>query len=125
MKGSDILGSNIGGGKSGIGSMCPGGRSLRGQTQSLTVRQTPGGLRGIPASTTDPHPGLPYFLEEPEDRTVAANTPFNLSCRAQGPPEPVDLLWLQDAVPLAPAIGHGPQHILRVSGESGDVARSV
>ncbi|XP_027998435.1 tyrosine-protein kinase receptor UFO isoform X2 [Eptesicus fuscus] len=60
--------------------------------------------------------GLPYFLEEPEDRTVTANTPFNLSCRAQGPPEPVDLLWLQDAVPLAPATGHTPQHILRVPG---------
>ncbi|XP_053523545.1 tyrosine-protein kinase receptor UFO isoform X5 [Artibeus jamaicensis] len=60
--------------------------------------------------------GLPYFLEEPEDRTVAANTPFDLSCRAQGPPEPVDLLWLQDAVPLAPATGHAPQHVLRVPG---------
>ncbi|KAM7058842.1 tyrosine-protein kinase receptor UFO isoform 1-T1 [Molossus nigricans] len=60
--------------------------------------------------------GLPYFLEEPEDRTVTANTPFNLSCRAQGPPEPVDLLWLQDAVPLAPATGHAAQHVLRVPG---------
>ncbi|XP_059522434.1 tyrosine-protein kinase receptor UFO isoform X3 [Myotis daubentonii] len=60
--------------------------------------------------------GLPYFLEEPEDRTVTANTPFNLSCRAQGPPEPVDLFWLQDAVPLAAATGHTPQHILHVPG---------
>lgn len=60
--------------------------------------------------------GLPYFLEEPEDRAVPADTPFNLSCRAQGPPEPVDLLWLQDAAPLAPAVGHGPQDSLRVPG---------
>nr|XP_030730037.1 tyrosine-protein kinase receptor UFO isoform X2 [Globicephala melas] len=60
--------------------------------------------------------GLPYFLEEPEDRTVAANTPFNLSCRAQGPPEPVDLLWLQDAVSLAATVDHGAQHTLRVPG---------
>ncbi|XP_032104581.1 tyrosine-protein kinase receptor UFO isoform X4 [Sapajus apella] len=60
--------------------------------------------------------GLPYFLEEPEDRTVAANTPFNLSCQAQGPPEPVDLLWLQDAVPLATAPGHGPQRSLHIPG---------
>nr|XP_019833815.1 PREDICTED: tyrosine-protein kinase receptor UFO [Bos indicus] len=60
--------------------------------------------------------GLPYFLEEPEDRTVVANTPFNLSCRAQGPPEPVDLLWLQDAVSLASAMDHSPQHTLRVPG---------
>uniref|UniRef100_A0A8C0AGI2 Tyrosine-protein kinase receptor UFO n=1 Tax=Bos mutus grunniens TaxID=30521 RepID=A0A8C0AGI2_BOSMU len=58
--------------------------------------------------------GLPYFLEEPEDRTVVANTPFNLSCRAQGPPEPVDLLWLQDAVSLASAMDHSPQHTLRI-----------
>uniref|UniRef100_A0A8C2SEQ2 Tyrosine-protein kinase receptor UFO n=1 Tax=Capra hircus TaxID=9925 RepID=A0A8C2SEQ2_CAPHI len=60
--------------------------------------------------------GLPYFLEEPEDRTVVANTPFNLSCRAQGPPEPVDLLWFQDVVSLASATDHSPQHILRVPG---------
>ncbi|KAI5234572.1 tyrosine-protein kinase receptor UFO [Manis pentadactyla] len=60
--------------------------------------------------------GLPYFLEEPEDRAVTANTPFNLSCQAQGPPEPVDLLWLQDAVPLAPATSRGPQHMLHVPG---------
>ncbi|XP_062033024.1 tyrosine-protein kinase receptor UFO isoform X2 [Lepus europaeus] len=60
--------------------------------------------------------GLPDFLEEPEDRAVPADTPFNLSCRAQGPPEPVDLLWLQDAAPLAPAVGHGPQDSLRVPG---------
>ncbi|XP_012862039.1 tyrosine-protein kinase receptor UFO [Echinops telfairi] len=60
--------------------------------------------------------GLPYFLEEPEDRMVAANLPFNLSCRAQGPPEPVDLLWLRDAAPLPPASSQGPQHILQVPG---------
>ncbi|XP_026935416.1 tyrosine-protein kinase receptor UFO isoform X3 [Sagmatias obliquidens] len=60
--------------------------------------------------------GLPYFLEEPEDRTVAANTPFNLSCRAQGPPEPVDLLWLQDAVSLTATVDHSAQHTLRVPG---------
>ncbi|XP_004648537.1 tyrosine-protein kinase receptor UFO isoform X2 [Octodon degus] len=62
--------------------------------------------------------GLPYFVEEPEDRTVTANTPFNLSCWAQGPPEPVHLLWLQDAVPLVPSSGHSPQHSLQVPGLS-------
>ncbi|XP_020018138.1 tyrosine-protein kinase receptor UFO isoform X3 [Castor canadensis] len=60
--------------------------------------------------------GLPYFLEEPEDRTVTANTPFNLSCQAQGPPEPVNLLWLQDAVPLTPVTGRSLQHSLHVPG---------
>ncbi|NP_001177904.1 tyrosine-protein kinase receptor UFO isoform X3 [Mus musculus] len=60
--------------------------------------------------------GLPYFLEEPEDKAVPANTPFNLSCQAQGPPEPVTLLWLQDAVPLAPVTGHSSQHSLQTPG---------
>ncbi|XP_041510285.1 tyrosine-protein kinase receptor UFO [Microtus oregoni] len=60
--------------------------------------------------------GLPYFLEEPEDKAVPANTPFNLSCQAQGPPEPVNLFWLQDAVPLAPVIGHSSQHRLQAPG---------
>ncbi|XP_015862035.1 tyrosine-protein kinase receptor UFO isoform X4 [Peromyscus maniculatus bairdii] len=60
--------------------------------------------------------GLPYFLEEPEDKAVPANTPFNLSCQAQGPPEPVDLLWLQDAVPLFPIPGHSSQNSLQAPG---------
>ncbi|XP_021513172.1 tyrosine-protein kinase receptor UFO isoform X1 [Meriones unguiculatus] len=60
--------------------------------------------------------GLPYFLEEPEDKAVSANTLFNLSCQAQGPPEPVDLLWLQDAVPLAQVTRHSSQNTLRVPG---------
>ncbi|XP_001372007.3 tyrosine-protein kinase receptor UFO isoform X1 [Monodelphis domestica] len=49
--------------------------------------------------------GLPYFLEEPGDMTVPADTPFNLTCQAQGPPDPVNLLWLQDGAPLA---SHNP-----------------
>ncbi|XP_052568092.1 tyrosine-protein kinase receptor UFO isoform X3 [Peromyscus californicus insignis] len=60
--------------------------------------------------------GLPYFLEEPEDKAVPANTPFNLSCQAQGPPEPVKLLWLQDAVPLSPIMSHSSQNSLQAPG---------
>ncbi|XP_060113558.1 tyrosine-protein kinase receptor UFO [Heteronotia binoei] len=44
--------------------------------------------------------GLPFFAEEPEDMEVTAETPFNLTCGAQGPPEPVRVMWLQDSVPL-------------------------
>ncbi|XP_030402522.1 tyrosine-protein kinase receptor UFO-like [Gopherus evgoodei] len=44
--------------------------------------------------------GLPFFSEEPQDLEVAADTPFNLSCSAQGPPEPVRVIWLQDGAPL-------------------------
>lgn len=56
---------------------------------------------------------------------MAANTPFNLSCRAEGPPEPVDLLWLQDAVPLPLATTHSAQHTLRIPGKPGVVASSA
>lgn len=80
-------------------------------------QRTSASITGLPL-------GLPYFLEEPEDKMVAANTPFNLSCWAQGPPEPVDLLWLQDAVPLVPSTDHSPQRSLQVPGESGIWARS-
>ncbi|XP_051845201.1 tyrosine-protein kinase receptor UFO isoform X1 [Antechinus flavipes] len=58
--------------------------------------------------------GLPYFLEEPEDMTVAADTPFNLSCQAQGPPEPVHLFWHRDGAPLAPH--SAPQGLLHLPG---------
>nr|XP_034973177.1 tyrosine-protein kinase receptor UFO isoform X1 [Zootoca vivipara] len=44
--------------------------------------------------------GLPFFTEEPQDLEVTVNAPFNLSCRAQGPPEPVRVIWLQDSAPL-------------------------
>ncbi|XP_029474963.1 tyrosine-protein kinase receptor UFO isoform X2 [Rhinatrema bivittatum] len=44
--------------------------------------------------------GLPIFLEEPQDLHVLADLPFNLSCSALGPPEPVQLIWLQDGMPL-------------------------
>ncbi|XP_053124337.1 tyrosine-protein kinase receptor UFO isoform X2 [Hemicordylus capensis] len=44
--------------------------------------------------------GLPVFTGQPQDLEVTADTPFNLSCRAQGPPEPVYVIWLQDGAPL-------------------------
>ncbi|CAM4614525.1 unnamed protein product [Lepidochelys kempii] len=50
--------------------------------------------------------GLPFFSEEPQDLEVAADTPFNLSCSAQGPPEPVRVIWLQDGAP--PQLPGGP-----------------
>lgn len=44
--------------------------------------------------------GLPFFTEQPQDTEITANTPFNLSCVARGPPEPVRVIWLQDGAPL-------------------------
>lgn len=66
-------------------------------------------------------PGLPFFSEEPQDLEVAADTPFNLSCSAQGPPEPVRVIWLQDGAPLNSLVDPMAQapSMLAVSGECG------
>ncbi|XP_074547915.1 tyrosine-protein kinase receptor TYRO3 [Halichoeres trimaculatus] len=37
--------------------------------------------------------GVPHFVEEPQDVATLPNTPFNLTCAAVGPPEPVEVLW--------------------------------
>lgn len=44
--------------------------------------------------------GLPHFSMEPEDMSVTPEINFNLSCLAEGPPEPVMVIWLQDGAPL-------------------------
>ncbi|XP_075771370.1 tyrosine-protein kinase receptor UFO-like [Pelodiscus sinensis] len=65
--------------------------------------------------------GLPFFSEEPQDLEVAADTPFNLSCSAQGPPDPVRVVWLQNGAPrnsLVEQLAQVPS-TLAVSGEWG------
>lgn len=37
--------------------------------------------------------GVPFFTVEPKDLAVPPNTPFQLSCAAVGPPEPVTIVW--------------------------------
>uniref|UniRef100_A0A4W6FDE3 Tyrosine-protein kinase receptor TYRO3 n=1 Tax=Lates calcarifer TaxID=8187 RepID=A0A4W6FDE3_LATCA len=37
--------------------------------------------------------GVPHFLQEPQDVATFPNAPFNLTCAAIGPPEPVEVLW--------------------------------
>ncbi|XP_072844982.2 tyrosine-protein kinase Mer isoform X2 [Pogona vitticeps] len=37
--------------------------------------------------------GLPYFIKQPQGLNVTRNTPFNLTCHAVGPPEPVEIRW--------------------------------
>lgn len=37
--------------------------------------------------------GVPHFQQEPQDVATLPNTPFNLTCAAVGPPEPVEVLW--------------------------------
>ncbi|KAG8448804.1 hypothetical protein GDO86_015758 [Hymenochirus boettgeri] len=44
--------------------------------------------------------GLPFFVEEPQDRHIYPDESFNLSCHAQGLPNPVYVIWLQNGVPV-------------------------
>uniref|UniRef100_A0A8D0SDK6 Tyrosine-protein kinase receptor TYRO3 n=1 Tax=Sus scrofa TaxID=9823 RepID=A0A8D0SDK6_PIG len=37
--------------------------------------------------------GVPFFTVEPKDLAVPPNAPFQLSCEAVGPPEPVTIVW--------------------------------
>ncbi|KAJ0009170.1 hypothetical protein NQD34_016585 [Periophthalmus magnuspinnatus] len=37
--------------------------------------------------------GVPHFTSEPVDLSVLPGEPFNLSCAAVGPPDPVEVLW--------------------------------
>ncbi|XP_007957601.2 tyrosine-protein kinase Mer [Orycteropus afer afer] len=41
--------------------------------------------------------GLPHFTRQPESMNVTRNTAFNLTCQAIGPPEPVNIFWIQNS----------------------------
>uniref|UniRef100_A0A8C3WRZ8 Tyrosine-protein kinase Mer n=1 Tax=Catagonus wagneri TaxID=51154 RepID=A0A8C3WRZ8_9CETA len=41
--------------------------------------------------------GLPHFTRQPESVNVSRNTAFNLTCQAVGPPEPVNIFWVQNS----------------------------
>ncbi|XP_054978648.1 tyrosine-protein kinase Mer [Sorex araneus] len=41
--------------------------------------------------------GLPHFIRQPESLNVTKNTAFNLTCQAEGPPEPVNIFWIQNS----------------------------
>lgn len=41
--------------------------------------------------------GLPHFIRQPERLNVSRNTPFNLTCEAVGPPEPVEIYWFRNS----------------------------
>lgn len=44
--------------------------------------------------------GLPTFTKQPNDLNITKNTPFMLTCEAIGPPNPVNILWLQNGQKL-------------------------
>ncbi|NXY23219.1 MERTK kinase, partial [Atrichornis clamosus] len=44
--------------------------------------------------------GLPHFIRQPEQLNVTRNSPFNLTCQAVGPPEPVEIFWFRNNIQL-------------------------
>ncbi|NWI66736.1 MERTK kinase, partial [Todus mexicanus] len=44
--------------------------------------------------------GLPHFIRQPEKLNVTKNSPFNLTCQAVGPPEPVEIYWFRNNIRL-------------------------
>ncbi|XP_064503504.1 tyrosine-protein kinase Mer isoform X1 [Pseudopipra pipra] len=44
--------------------------------------------------------GLPHFIRQPERLNVSRGRPFNLTCQAVGPPEPVGIFWFRNNVRL-------------------------
>ncbi|OCT64854.1 hypothetical protein XELAEV_18041093mg [Xenopus laevis] len=57
--------------------------------------------------------GVPYFTVEPKDLSVTPNSPFNMTCAAVGPPEPLVIIWWVGDSPLgksesSPSVLHMP-----------------
>ncbi|NXJ84284.1 MERTK kinase, partial [Trogon melanurus] len=42
--------------------------------------------------------GLPHFILQPGKLNVTQNSPFNLTCQAVGPPDPVEIYWFRDNI---------------------------
>ncbi|XP_061699267.1 tyrosine-protein kinase receptor TYRO3 isoform X1 [Syngnathoides biaculeatus] len=61
--------------------------------------------------------GVPHFVLEPQDVATLPGEPFNLTCGAVGPPEPVEVLWWLGGVREG---GAAPSpSVLRVAGVNG------
>lgn len=42
--------------------------------------------------------GVPLFAVEPKDLAVPPNAPFQMSCKAVGPPEAVTIVWWRETI---------------------------
>lgn len=58
--------------------------------------------------------GLPHFIRQPGPLNVTRNTPFNLTCEAVGPPEPVEIYWYQNSTRMndIPEVSPAVLHVL-------------
>nr|XP_035962372.1 tyrosine-protein kinase Mer-like isoform X2 [Halichoerus grypus] len=68
--------------------------------------------------------GLPHFTRQPESMNVTRNTAFNLTCQAVGPPEPVNIFWVQNSSRVNEQPEKSPS-VLTVPGKSESGARTV
>ncbi|XP_064366140.1 tyrosine-protein kinase Mer isoform X3 [Dromaius novaehollandiae] len=59
--------------------------------------------------------GLPHFIRQPEKLNVTKNSPFNLTCQAVGPPEPVEIYWFRNNIQVN-AKPHISPSVLTVAG---------
>uniref|UniRef100_A0A8P4KMU9 Tyrosine-protein kinase receptor TYRO3 n=1 Tax=Dicentrarchus labrax TaxID=13489 RepID=A0A8P4KMU9_DICLA len=59
--------------------------------------------------------GVPHLVQEPRDVSTFPNVPFNLTCAAVGPPEPVEVLWWLGGVQVGEP-GPSPS-VLQVQGQ--------
>lgn len=68
--------------------------------------------------------GLPYFIKQPESVNVTRNTAFNLTCQAVGPPEPVNIFWVQNSSRVNEKPERSPS-VLTVPGKSDHYAYAL
>ncbi|XP_068110402.1 tyrosine-protein kinase receptor TYRO3 [Hyperolius riggenbachi] len=59
------------------------------------------GVKAVSESIWITVEGVPYFTTEPKDMAVLPNTPFNITCAAIGPPEPLTIVWWMGKETLA------------------------
>lgn len=69
-------------------------------------------------------PGVPHFVQEPQDVSTLPGVPFNLSCSAVGPPDPVQVLWWVGGVQEEAGPRASPS-VLQIPGQQGELCVCV
>ncbi|KAG7277781.1 hypothetical protein CRUP_023069, partial [Coryphaenoides rupestris] len=76
-----------------------------------------GGAGGGVHQTPGQSDGVPHFLQDPQDVSTLPGVPFDLTCSAVGPPEPVEVVWWVGGVAMDPSPSPSPSpSVLHVPG---------
>ncbi|NWI85065.1 MERTK kinase, partial [Pitta sordida] len=70
----------------------------RSDNGSYVCKLNVSGLEVVSDPITVQLEGLPHFIRQPERLNVTRNSPFNLTCQAVGPPEPVEIYWFRNNI---------------------------